>query len=894
MNFTIYAIGDASFLEDVLIAISAYTGTGNFELVGSIGLMLAVIIGGFSGIIQGGKGINYPQVIASFILFQIMFGPTADVVVEDVYTGQARPVGDVPLGVAVTGQIISGIGYSVTKDFEQAFSTPSMTQNGFGGALEVVKRIRVNNFNRHGLGNFNEATPGADFAESWRRYIKECTTTAITLDARKQNGIENGSTEDGVSVMDAFKFSSAIYPTQLELGGWGGSASPLMCTEAHAILKQYSQEIFLPMFKAKYLAEILGSSEMGVDSLIADSLRAIGIPEPESGLPIQDEFIMATILEGLYFKAWQTRHMDDRAFSYATAVDDAIRQREAQWLGQSSLFREFVHPIMTFVEGFMFSITPFMGFVLAMGEHGIKLAAKYLYLLIWVQLWTPVTAIVNFYIHKAITGQFDNIAGADINLYSVAGMMHADKTLMKYIATGEMLASSVPALTLVLLYGSSYTMTNLSSRMNASDTFDEKKVSADSYNAAPMMQQASMLTANQKGVHFTGAPDLNAGMSWTNTNTSAVKSAETEAAASGKSLVNSFQTALESGYSRGNTFSHAESETIQSSLGSSEAFGFANKHMSSVSDKWSNADAQVQKAAVAASLGFDVGGWFGLKGSGEAQTSMQEVQELSADLKSQFDKSDSFQSEFSSKVANDIQEKSGYTLAVQTGGKETEAVQAAAQDTLNKSSAYEAAVSNAQATGNSSTVDYGTISKRLADAGYSDDLVRMANTHGLNTEMQGHMNRLSDQIVDNNQRQAAAALFALEGSGSHAAMHASDQMISNVLSSPSIASVSGDASQNQGISGLGDGQVATQGHHDISGGQRNMSTAISNNSSRVTVDANMNAGTAESRRDAAVTGAQNAADSARADQINDIQDRNILDSRSVQKMKELALGNNSN
>lgn len=62
---------------------------------------------------------------------------------------------------------------------------------------------------------------------------------------------------------------------------------------------------------------------------------------------------------------------------------------------------------------------------------------------------------------------------------SFAGMMQMDSVLQTWIATGGMLVSSVPAISLMLVYGSAITATHLAGRLQNGDTIDEKMASPD-------------------------------------------------------------------------------------------------------------------------------------------------------------------------------------------------------------------------------------------------------------------------------------------------------------------------------------------------------------------------------------------------------------------------------
>ncbi len=79
------------------------------------------------------------------------------------------------------------------------------------------------------------------------------------------------------------------------------------------------------------------------------------------------------------------KYMDDQAFTAAVMVNQAIEQRNTQWAPEQTLFQSIVRPMMTFL-GFIYAITPLMAFVIPLCQIGIRMAGKYLLILLWIQL----------------------------------------------------------------------------------------------------------------------------------------------------------------------------------------------------------------------------------------------------------------------------------------------------------------------------------------------------------------------------------------------------------------------------------------------------------------------------------------------------------------------------
>lgn len=52
MDFSIYSVGDAAFLEQIMIAVAMATGTGDFERMVSIGLLIGALIISFQSLFR--------------------------------------------------------------------------------------------------------------------------------------------------------------------------------------------------------------------------------------------------------------------------------------------------------------------------------------------------------------------------------------------------------------------------------------------------------------------------------------------------------------------------------------------------------------------------------------------------------------------------------------------------------------------------------------------------------------------------------------------------------------------------------------------------------------------------------------------------------------------------
>lgn len=530
--YEIYSIGDAAFLYGVLQAIAALAQTDDYGDLAKIGLMLGVILAMGRAALSGGTHFPVGQLLGCVLLYSAFFGPTQEVAIIDVYTDEVSTVGNVPVGVALAGSQISSFGYNVTQIMEQAFSTPRMTEQGYGAALETLKRVRLATIAVVNLNMANAPTPDADLPRSWQQFIADCPLKGFQNENRLKTAGEIWNTS---LMTQGLRFESDLWGTRLDLTR---PYTEPTCSEAYDELIDYTERQFLPYFKEVMARKLRYANVAELETRLADALAALGLPTSA------DKYLLTSALSVVYFAAVRQRHAEDFQPAYAIAVDDAVRQRNAQWLADESLFQQYMRPMITFLEGFIFAMTPFLVLLLGLGGYGIKVIFGFLTTLIWITTWMPVLAIINFFQHFVAAARMAGLAENGAGVDTMAGLFQADSIIQTYLAVGGNMAAAVPALTATFLFfGSRAFGANLFAQRLSSgtDTFKEEKAAPDSYHAGAMVSYQSPFTqAPQAGyTAMTGVAQIAPSYSWSNSQSQSVASAETRSEGLSRSFAES-------------------------------------------------------------------------------------------------------------------------------------------------------------------------------------------------------------------------------------------------------------------------------------------------------------------------------------------------------------------
>ena len=515
----IYSIGDAAFLYGVLQAVAAFAQTGDYDTLARIGLLLGVILVMGRAALSGGTQFPVGQLLGCVLLYSAFFGPSRAVAVIDVYTDEVRTVDHVPVGVALAGSQVSSFGYHISRIMEQAFSTPRMTEQGYGAALETLKRVRLATIAVFSLNLVTAPGPDADWPRSWQQFIADCPLKGWQNENRLKPLGEIWNTP---LMTQGLRFDSNLWGTRLDLTR---PYTEPTCSEAHRQLIDYTEAEFLPYFREVLARKLRYPNPAALETALADALAALGLTASA------DAYLLTSALSVVYFQGVRQRHAEDFQPAYATAVDDAVQQRNAQWLADESLFRQYVRPMITFLEGFIFALTPFLVLLVGLGPYGIKVIFGFLTTLIWITTWMPVLAIINFFQHYAAAAKLAALAESGAGIDTMAGLFQADSVVQTYLAVAGNMAAAVPALTAAFLFlGSRAFGANLFAQRLSSgqDTFKEEKVAQDSYFAGPAVNLPAPFT-QQPQVGFTTQSNLEAltpRYSWANSLSATVSSAE--------------------------------------------------------------------------------------------------------------------------------------------------------------------------------------------------------------------------------------------------------------------------------------------------------------------------------------------------------------------------------
>jgi conjugal transfer mating pair stabilization protein TraG len=151
--YELIVIGGGEYFVDIFNGLAMVIGSGDYLNIVKIASSLAFIIAICNSALAGSLLDSTKWFITTFIIIQLLLYPKATIHVTDKTNPTLRgaKIDNVPFVIAYTASTASKIGYSLTKQFEVAYSLPDdlkYSQNGmiFGINLwKAMQNIQISN-----------------------------------------------------------------------------------------------------------------------------------------------------------------------------------------------------------------------------------------------------------------------------------------------------------------------------------------------------------------------------------------------------------------------------------------------------------------------------------------------------------------------------------------------------------------------------------------------------------------------------------------------------------------------------------------------------------------------------------------------------------------------------
>jgi conjugal transfer mating pair stabilization protein TraG len=390
--FEIYAYGNVDTLTGVFNAIAAIMGgDGYYGLIKTVAIT-GVLVSAAAGLFTPGRFHGWGWFMGFLLVYHAMFLPKADVAIVDKLGSQPPAVvGNVPIGVVFFGHATSLVGDVMTRFFETAFQVIPDTKAQLPEALAYQKNGVM-------FGNrLIQASRAANVADPQLRadmiaFVHNCTVYDL---------------QDGTIDPAAFAQSTDIWalmgtPNPGRFSTWGLPVQVDTCPNVYTRLNAR-----LPAEVARARATLALQMNPTLDPTVAAGVidgqleqaytktRIANAAQGAADLLRQNILINlvqdTNTLAGL-------RLNDPAATMLATARANATASTNASFITMGRIAAQALPMIRNVIEAVIYAVFPFvlLLFLLAQGK-GLALAIKsFVMSLVWIQLWPPLYAILNY------------------------------------------------------------------------------------------------------------------------------------------------------------------------------------------------------------------------------------------------------------------------------------------------------------------------------------------------------------------------------------------------------------------------------------------------------------------------------------------------------------------
>ena len=618
--FVIYTLGDTGLFASALNGIAMlfndsplFHGNGFADLgFGAFfGFVILFAIWLYNAAFK--QQMDLKSLLAPFILYVVLTVPKATVIVEDIYTGSARNIDNIPIGLALPASVASGISVYLTDVFEKAYSVIgddlnsdpiSIRDEGYVTPLKLINALR----------DSATITPSQSLLQTTKNMYQSCIATN-----------SNFSVEEYKKSADPIKYFADIAATSEQSVVYVNLAAQGTITESLMNCKQAGESL-RAAFQA-YLDGINGDNENGnstnsVNKIIGDvtvyNLRNAIIRQmnangdtagfnlspsnPNGDYSINDmvgfvsrlsntsqensrNFMMATIFNPM---------LESASYCYGKSAGMAEMSKCSAWLSSKTQWEEknaasATGFLQVMRDGqnvliiFSFLIFPIMVlFIMIKGVGSFKIIGNYLAFTVSVYLWLPMASLINFYIQSSLVGEWSNVVAATgiTSLNLITGPQFYAAVSQK-LALGNALLASVPILCMMIFTGMMQGMSQLTGRMNSADAgnYDAKVNSPDISKSAPLAASSSTVTTTGAGVSYlNGLPRGSLGASSTISKSDEITRSHSNDLAAAQSALNQLQSTTGLVVSNGKVTTHQSGSSLSHVAGDTVGSASVTSH----------------------------------------------------------------------------------------------------------------------------------------------------------------------------------------------------------------------------------------------------------------------------------------------------------------------------
>lgn len=445
MNYEIYAYWNTAELAAIFNALASITNSGDY--LGLVRTIALIVIISLAIVVLAGRGRLddfWKWVFMVAIFNGVMLTPKATVMIVDrTGTSAVQTVANVPLGLAAITHTTSKIGDWLTTAFETVFALPDDVQFRKSGSL----------FGHRVLQEINTArTTNPVIADNMTAFFRECVWPEF--------GTGFVHAKDLIHAPDMWSYlSGKTNPgrlVEIKDPTTGITQPPQTCPDAYTSLTTH-----LNGDASNVLDSVGKKLNPGIPAASINALISSQITTSTGFLLSASQSAMDSVRQGMVMNAFVDaqyeipRQLGDTAGAMtALANAQSIRSTSESYKVMAAIGQKTMPKFRNVIEMIQYGVAAFaLLFIVVLGHWGTKPLVMYVQSLMWVQLWAPLYAIINYIMTLYAQKQLLSLSDGGFSLYNFSYINNA--TISDQAIAGMIAAVGVPTIAWGLVQGMS-------------------------------------------------------------------------------------------------------------------------------------------------------------------------------------------------------------------------------------------------------------------------------------------------------------------------------------------------------------------------------------------------------------------------------------------------------
>ena len=467
-----YGGGEALFkvLNGVKMIFDSSLTTDLMHLMTFVGLAWAA----FQGAQQNSWTPKLSWLIKYVLITSLFITPTATLVVSDSVTGYRKSVDGLPIGLVLPASVFSSIGFGITQLFDQAFSTVdgNVAYHKYGQSFGAALISQSRNFKIQDSG----------FRENMESFIDNCMLYDVMV-GRKYNASELKDSDNIWNLVSRNASNIRMMNYRDENKSLGRKL--VSCKEGVGLLNNYWVKDINKLGE-RFGSTIFGKYGSQMGQAISNSNQQV------LGKSFLANVNVVSQLYGNTGDASKTlkqimmiNAVADIPLSYGAVR--AKQQQQESWLISGQLAREILPTLHAIFAALIYaSFTLIIGMLVL--PNGFRTLANYFGLLIWIETWPPLFAVINLLTNISSKTYGGDFTGITMNS---ASQIISHNNNISVVASGMMIV--LPYLSYNILKGGAGQFVHLANQVMGSSQSSAMAASGEVTSGNRSLDNVSMM-----------------------------------------------------------------------------------------------------------------------------------------------------------------------------------------------------------------------------------------------------------------------------------------------------------------------------------------------------------------------------------------------------------------